>query len=212
MTTTECMPRIRFGFHPRRVVDVSADAPATSSDGGLVLLRQLDEQLGLCARLAPLLVDRRDSRLTQHTRLEQLRQRVFQIVMGYEDQNDATTLRRDPVWKVACDRNVDEDDALSSQPSLSRFEHAMTAPAVVELTRALEDEYVGTLPADTHEIVLDLDATEDPTHGQQPMSFFSTPTTTVTCTSRSWSSTARAAWLASGCVPATRATPGMQRR
>ena len=172
MTTTECMPRIRFGFHPRRVVDVSADAPTTSSDGGLVLLRQLDEQLGLCARLAPLLVDRRDPRLTQHTRLEQLRQRVFQIVMGYEDQNDATTLRRDPVWKVACDRNVDEDDALSSQPSLSRFEHAMTARAVVELTRALEDEYVGTLPADTHEIVLDLDSTEDPTHGQQPMSFF----------------------------------------
>ena len=61
---------------------------------------------------------------------------------------------------------------LSSQPSLSRFEHAMTARAVVELTRALEDQYVATLPADTHEIVLDLDSTEDPTHGQQPMSFF----------------------------------------
>lgn len=172
MTTTECMPRIRFGFHPRRVVDVWADAPTTSSDGGLVLLRQLDEQLGLCARLAPLLVDLRNPRLTQHTRLEQLRQRVFQIVMGYEDQNDATALRHDPVWKVACDRNVDEDDALSSQPSLSRFEHAMTARAVVELTGAFEDEYVASLPADTHEIVLDLDSTEDPTHGQQPMSFF----------------------------------------
>lgn len=172
MTTTECMPRIRFGFHPRRVVDVSADAPTTSSDGGLVLLRQLDEQLGLCARLAPLLVDRRDPRLTQHARLEQLRQRVFQIVMGYEDQNDATALRHDPLWKVACDRNVDEDDALSSQPSLSRFEHAMTARAVVELTRAFEDEYVATLPEDTGEVVLDLDSTEDPTHGQQPLSFF----------------------------------------
>jgi len=61
---------------------------------------------------------------------------VLQIGMGYEDQNDATALRRDPVWKVACDRNVDEDDALSSQPSLSRFEHAMTARAVVELTGA----------------------------------------------------------------------------
>jgi hypothetical protein len=146
--------------------------PPRRATGGLVLLRQLDEQLGLCARLAPLLVDRRDPRVTQHTRLEQLRQRVFQIVMGYEDQNDATALRRDPVWKVACDRNVDEDDALSSQPSLSRFEHAMTARAVVELTGAFEDEYVATLPADTHEIVLDLDSTEDPTHGQQPLSFF----------------------------------------
>jgi hypothetical protein len=81
-------------------------------------------------------------------------------------------LRLDPAWKVACDRNVDETDALSSQPSLSRFEHAMTARAVVLLTRTLEDEYVASLPADTTEIVLDLDSTDDPTHGQQPLSFF----------------------------------------
>ncbi len=172
MTTTDCMPRLRFDFHPQRALDVSLDAPTTSSDGGLVLLRQLDERLGLCSKLAPWLVDRRDPRLTQHPRVEQLRQRVFQIAMGYEDQNDATSLRHDPAWKVACDRNVDEIDALSSQPSLSRFEHAMTARAVVRLTRALEDDYVASLPEDTREVVLDVDSTEDPTHGQQPLSFF----------------------------------------
>lgn len=172
MTTTPCRPRMRFGFHPRRMVDVSVDAPTTSSDGGLVLLRQVDERLGLCVKLAPLLVDRRDPRLVQHPRLEQLRQRVLQIAMGYEDQNDATSLRHDPAWKVACDRNVDEAEALSSQPSLSRFEHAMTARAVIALTRALEDEYVASLPADTTEVVLDLDSTDDPTYGQQPLSFF----------------------------------------
>jgi hypothetical protein len=166
------MPRIRFDFHPRRVVDVSIDGPMTSSDGGLLLLRQMDEQLRLCAALAPLLVDDRDPRFIQHPRLEQLRQRVFQIAMGYEDQNDATSLRLDPAWKVACDRNVDEADALSSQPSLSRFEQAMTARAVVMLTRKLEDEYVASLPMDTTEVVLDLDSTDDPTHGQQPFSFF----------------------------------------
>jgi hypothetical protein len=166
------MPRMRIGFHPRRVVDVTLDAPTTSSDGGVLLLRQVDEQLGLCARLAPLLVDLRDPRLTQHPRLEQLRQRVFQIAMGYEDQNDATSLRLDRAWKVACDRDADEADALSSQPSLSRFEHAMTARAVVLLTRAMEDHYVACLPAETTEVVLDLDSTDDPTHGQQPLSFF----------------------------------------
>jgi hypothetical protein len=144
----------------------------TSSDGGLLLLRQLDEQLGLCAKLAPLLVDRRDPRFTQHPRLEQLRQRVFQIALGYEDQNDATSLRLDPAWRVACDRSAAEADALSSQPSLSRFEHAMTARAVALLTRSLEDEYVASLPADTTEVILDLDSTDDPTHGQQPLSFF----------------------------------------
>jgi hypothetical protein len=166
------MPRLRFGFHPKRAVDVSVDAPTTSSDGGLLLLRQLDEQLGLCAGLTKHLVDERSPLRVQHGRLEQLRQRVFQIAMGYEDQNDATSLRKDPAWKVTCDRNVDEVDALSSQPSLSRFEHAMTPRAVVLLTRALEDEYVASLPTDTQEIVLDLDSTEDPTHGQQPLSFF----------------------------------------
>src|SRR5260370_24749351 len=103
MTTTACMPRMRFGFHPRRAVDVTGDAPTTSSDGGLVLLRQVDEQLGLCARLAPMLVDLRDPRLTQHPRLEQLRHRVFQIAIGYEDQNDATSLRLEPRGKGAGD-------------------------------------------------------------------------------------------------------------
>src|SRR3978361_2369092 len=139
MTTTDCIPQMRVDFHPRRPIDISIDAPKSSSDGGLLLLRQLDERLGLSVKFAPLLVDRRDPRFTQHPRLEQLRQRVFQIAMGYEDQNDATPLRLGPAWKVACDRHADEANALSSQPSLSRFEHAMTAKAVVLLTRALED-------------------------------------------------------------------------
>src|ERR1700678_4407790 len=142
MTTTDCMPRVRFGFHPKREVDVSIDAPTASSDGGLVLLRQLDEQLGLFAKFAPLLVDGRQPLRVTHPRLEQFRQRVFQIAMGYEDQNDATSLRNDPMWKVACDRNADNADALSSQPSLSRFEHAMTLRSVVLMTRAFEDDYV----------------------------------------------------------------------
>jgi len=214
MTTTDCMPRLRFGFHPKRAVDVSLDAPSTSSDGGLVLLRQLDEQLGLCAGLARYLVDERDPLRTQHGRLEQLRQRVFQIVMGYEDQNDATSLRQDSAWKVACDRSVDEVDALSSQPSLSRFEHAMTARAVVELTQAFEDEYVASLPADTREIVLDLDSTEDPTprtrRTASSRSVSSTLITTATCTSRSSCSTPRADSRASDYAPAMRATPGMR--
>jgi hypothetical protein len=94
--------------------------------------RALDERLGLCAQLSPLLVDRRDPERVQHGRLEHLRQRVFQIAMGYEDQNDATSLRHDPAWKVVCGRDADEVDALSSQPSLSRFEHAMTARSVVQ--------------------------------------------------------------------------------
>jgi hypothetical protein len=172
MPTTECMPAVTFGFHPRRRIDLRFDAPQSSSDGGLVLLRQADEALGLCALFAPLLPDDRDPRKVQHTRLEQLRQRVYQIALGYEDQNDASSLRHDPLWKAALDRLPDSHDALSSQPSLSRFEHAVNARTVVQLQRAYEDQYVASLPNDTKLVLLDLDATDDPTHGQQPLAFF----------------------------------------
>jgi Transposase DDE domain group 1 len=172
MTTTVCIPKVRLDFHPKRHIDVRANAPSTSSDGGLLLLRQADEHLQLCDQMAPLLSDRRDAARTNHSRLEQLRQRVFQIALGYADQNDASSLRHDPLWKVACDRLVDEPDALSSQPSLSRLEHAMSGRAIVAMTNAFEDDYVRSLPAQTTELILDIDATDDPTHGQQPLSFF----------------------------------------
>lgn len=175
MTTkprTDCMPQVTFGFHPERRVDLKFDAPQTSSDGGLVLLRQLDERLGLCARFACLLPDARHPVFVEHTREEQLRQRVFQIALGYEDQADATALRADPLWKTACDRLPDDELGLSSQPTLSRFEHSVDARTVVALQRAFEDEYVASLADDTAVVVLDVDATDDPTHGQQPLAFF----------------------------------------
>jgi hypothetical protein len=172
MPTTPCIPEARFDFHPQRAIHTTFDAPESSSDGGLLLLRQVDEQLGLCAKLAALVPDPRDPNRIQHSRLEQLRQRVFQIALGYEDQNDAHGLRRDPLWKTACDRLPSDRHALSSQSSLSRFEHAVDARAVVEMQRAMEDEYVASLPADTPVVILDIDGMDDPTHGQQPLSFF----------------------------------------
>lgn len=172
MPTPPCIPEARFDFHPQRTIHTTFDAPETSSDGGLLLLRQADERLGLCAKLAALVPDARDPNRVKHSRLEQVRQRVFQIAFGYEDQNDAHSLRRDSLWKTACDRLPSDRGALSSQASLSRFEHAVDARAVVEIQRALEDEYVASLPADTTVVVLDIDGMDDPTHGQQPLSFF----------------------------------------
>lgn len=170
--TTECLPQVRLGFHPNRPIDLLFDQPETSSDGGALLLRQVDERLGLCKLLAGLLPDGRDPRKVVHSRLEQVRQRVFQIALGYEDGNDATTLRQDRLLKAACDRLPEDRHGLSSQPSLSRLEHAVTARDVVQLQRAMERTYVAELPADTTVVVLDLDTTADPTHGQQPLTFF----------------------------------------
>jgi hypothetical protein len=172
MPTTPCLPQVRLGFHPLRALDVTFDAPQTSSDGGVLLLRQLDEQLGLCNRIAKALPDARAPERVVHSRLEQVRQRVFQIALGYEDQNDADALRLDPLLRASCDRLPSDPRGLSSQPTLSRLEHAVDARDVVHLQRELEADYVASLPEDTDVVVLDLDSTSDPTHGQQPLSFF----------------------------------------
>lgn len=172
MPTTPRLPPTRFDFHPHRTLELTHDAPRTSSDGGLLLLRQLDERLGLAGRVAALLPDLRAPERIIHSRVEQVRQRLFQIALGYEDQNDADALRHDPLWRTSCDRLPDDARGLSSQPTLSRLEHAATARTVVRLQRQLETDYVASLPQDTDVVVLDLDSTSDPTYGQQPLSFF----------------------------------------
>lgn len=172
MPTTDCVPQLRLDFHPDRPVDVAFDGPELSSDGGVLLIRQVDDQVGLCAMIAAAIQDPRDPDRVVHSRLEQIRQRVFQIALGYEDCNDATTLRHDPLLKTVCDRAPHDEQGLSSQPTLSRLEHAATARDLCVLQRALEQAYVEDLPADTTVVVLDVDTTDDPTHGQQPLAFF----------------------------------------
>jgi len=166
--TTPCIPPIELQFQRRRAV-LSADADQVSSDGGVVLLRKLDERLGLTARLVPLVGDRRDLARVGHSRLEQLRQRVYQICMGYEDCNDGDWLRHDPAFRLACDA---EDHALSSQPTLSRFENAITGRELNRLCRDYEQSYVDELGPTTELIVLDIDSTDDQTHGDQQLAFF----------------------------------------
>jgi len=117
--TTECIPSFELQFQRRPLV-VTCDAPQISSDGGALLLRQIDERLSLTRTLAELLEDRRDPGRRRHDRIEQFRQRVYQMCLGYEDCNDADQLRRDPILQLACSSTEQE---LSSQPTLSRFEN-----------------------------------------------------------------------------------------
>lgn len=166
--TTPCIPPIELQFQRRRAV-LRADADDVSSDGGVVLLRKLDERLGLTTQLAALLGDARDASRVRHDRLEQLRQRVYQICMGYEDCNDGDWLRLDPALRLACDA---EDHALSSQPTLSRFENAITGRDLNRLCREYERSYVDALDPASEQIVLDIDSTDDPTHGDQQLTFF----------------------------------------
>jgi len=172
---TQCTPtptQLALDFHRDLPVVVTFDAPQTSSDGGALLLRQVDDRLGLSAWMARLLPDRRDPAKTEHSVQELLRQRIYQIALGYEDCNDADWLRHDPALKTACDRLPFDGGALSSQPTLSRLENSVSMRVVTQMTRAFIDRFVAALPTDTDVVILDIDATDDETHGGQQLSFF----------------------------------------
>ncbi|MDQ3054783.1 MAG: IS1380 family transposase [Actinomycetota bacterium] len=147
---------------------VHFDGGQISSDGGLPWVVQAEETLGVCAALAARVPEWRRGGV-RHSLVRLVRQRVFQIACGYEDQNDADRLRSDPLFKLACGRLPVSEPDLASQPTLSRLENAVDRWAVERLAATLADVYIrergraGT-PA---RIVLDLDGTADPAHGEQ---------------------------------------------
>ena len=101
-----------------------------------------------------------------------MRQRIFSIALGYEDANDADTLKSDPALKIMSGRLPENDADLASQPTISRFENRVTNRDLYRLADLLADLYIRTHPGSPDWIVLDMDATDDPTHGNQQLSFF----------------------------------------
>jgi hypothetical protein len=158
---------IPFAVPASLPLQVSFDGGQLTSDGGLCWLSEADAALGLCAALAAQLPDWRTGPVT-HSLEQLIRQRVFQIACGYEDQNDATTLRSDPLLKLVCGRLPDEA-SLASQPTLSRLENAVDAKGCYRLAQALVQLYLQERGRDgiPSRIVLDFDPTDDAAHGQQ---------------------------------------------
>jgi len=146
----------------------SFDGGRLTSDGGLPWLEHAEHDLGVCAAFAAVIPDWRRGPV-RHALESLVRQRVFQIACGYEDQDDADTLRTDPLLKLVCGQLPETGRDLASQPTLSRLENAVDRRACYRLAMALGALYLRERERDgvpTH-IVLDLDGTDDPTHGQQ---------------------------------------------
>lgn len=152
---------------PHGSLQTHFDGPQLTSDGGLCWLAEADTALSLCARLARHIPEWRQGPV-RHTLETLVRQRVLQIACGYEDQNDAATLRSDPLLKLVCGRLPQEAD-LASQPTLSRLENAVDAKACYRLAVALGQLYLQERERDSvpQRIVLDFDGTDDPAHGRQ---------------------------------------------
>lgn len=152
------------------------DQPHASSDGGAILLKAVDDRLGLTWRLASVLRDRRQPGKVTHSLRDLLRQRVFGLACGYADCNDAARLGDDPIHKLLLERDPLAGAALGSQPTLSRFENAVGRADVYRLGRAVADAVLmhhrERLGDAVRLITIDIDATDDPTHGQQELALF----------------------------------------
>jgi len=162
-------------FPPAAGFTVRADFTGgeVSSDLGALLLSALDQRIGLINRLVGAIGDSRDPRYITHPLRDLLTQRVFQIATGYEDGNDANTLRQDPLFKLAAGRApLDADNALACGATFSRLETSLRRRDIYRLARALLEQFVAAYPEAPLSITLDLDHTDDATYGQQTLSFY----------------------------------------
>ena len=167
---TECYSKLGFGFQPKLVVDFAGGTLTT--DAGLLLVREFDRQRGLSADVVSRVADARDARYVTHDVATLVRQRLYQIAAGYEDVNDADRLRHDPAFQVVAG---DGREPLGSQPTLSRLENAIEWPEIQRLARVGVDWFCAhAYGPDEHpaDLVLDLDSTDDPTHGTQQLALF----------------------------------------
>src|SRR5512132_4052064 len=164
-------PRLSLDFFPSRPIEIEVSPAPLSSDAGLLPIRQFDEHIRLTEQFAAAIEDRRHPDFTAHSVLTMVRQRVFGILADYEDQNDHDTLRSDPVFKLIADRLPDDPD-LASQPTLSRFENAVSIPDLWRLRDVLVDLFIQSFDTPPRHLTLDLDAFDDPAHGQQQLIMF----------------------------------------
>ena len=147
------------------------DGEYLSSDGGLFVLREIEQRLNVAQRLAACIRDPRDPSRVVHRLDAIIRTRMLMIAAGYEDGNDADSLRSDPMFKLAMGRLPDDAD-LCSQPTISRFENLPDTRALLRMGRAMVDHYCHSFRQVPRRIILDVDDTFDAVHGGQQLRLF----------------------------------------
>jgi len=177
---TDCnKPIIQFTPLARRQVLAEFDAGAISSDGGVLLLREVDRRINLLDRVDQIIPDPRDPLHIEHDQRTLIAQRVLAIACGWEDLNDHATLRNDLVLQLATDRkasgsqgDVDPDRPLASASTLCRLENRIDRQTCVRINQLLVELFIESHKTPPTEIILDFDATDDPVHGKQEGRFF----------------------------------------
>lgn len=167
------LSQLNFSFYRNQPIRADFFGGQITSDAGLLPLRAFDQRHHLTREWSACLSDPRQPERVEHGALALLRQRLFQIVAGYEDANDASRLRHDPMLQILADQKL--GSPLGSQPTLTRWENWIGGRDLVRLNERLCQDFIrlcGDQVLKRGEILLDLDSTDDPTHGQQQFSFF----------------------------------------
>ncbi len=152
-------------YRGNKSISLDFSGSEISSDGSLILLEKIERKHKLIKHFAKHLPDLRNSKLITYTREDQLKQRVFMMMLGYEDANDVNHLKNDPLFK-----DILQGD-LASQPTISRFENSLDKRSIFDFSNAWVANYVSSLSG-RKSITIDVDSTDDPTHGNQQMSMF----------------------------------------
>ncbi len=221
MTTNTIPQTVLFPDLFDKPLVATFDRQHASSDGGAVLLKAAERVYGLVAGFARCLVDRREPGKIRHTLAELLGQRIFGIACGHPDGNDANHLADDPIHKLLLGRDPVAGEALASQPTISRFENGVGRSALYELARELAmrviERHQRRLDGRARRITIDLDPTDDATHGAQQLTFFNghydrwcyLPLLAFLTFDKEREQYLCAAVLRPGNVPATRGTVGV---
>ena len=164
------------GLSPVDGLDIHArfDGGALSSDGGVLLLREIERKVGVSDVLASCLADRRDPARVRHSFTAMIRARVMAIACGYEDCDDLDALRDDPALKMACGQAPEAALGLASQPTLSRLENLAGWRSLARMGLRMIDLFCDSFPRPPAQITLDIDDTTDRTHGGQQLALFNT--------------------------------------
>lgn len=157
-----------FGRVGRREIEANFDGGALSSDGGVMLVRQVDRKIGLSVAVAAALSDPRAPERITHPLRDLVAQRLYGLCCGYEDLNDHDVLRHDPLMQTA----VGKVDDLASSPTFSRLETRATRADVMAINRVLVEQFIAAQGAAPEELILDVDASDVPLHGDQELTQF----------------------------------------
>lgn len=159
---------IDFTTCKSRLVQADFTGGDITSDGGVVLLREIDRRLKLTASIARRFSDARRKKQIKHDHLSLIRQRVYALCLGYEDLNDHQSLRNDPLMQTA----LGKDNTLASPPTLCRFENSMGRREAIAIHEMLIERFIASFSKSPEELILDFDATDDRVHGHQEGRFF----------------------------------------